>query len=275
MVSGQYPHLSQLAAIPIQCWLVIKLSSNIIQSSLFHFFIITIFVLAIISFLPWFCPRRSYCISFPICLSFFPSTLIRIARCARYLKIHRTTEACDSKRKILKKWANLHLQRILGADLAWPKQHKWCLRLNCVQIRELLDAHVDLSTIYADTHIEIKALAHWHRKIDFRFSKNWRLRRLQILKFPNCQMCKILKISCRCLSWLFILPLKVTVSSKDAQGRLGFHVCTVETWKHAHSHRPYLQFCLQQRKVRLEKNTTNTRWVANYMAPRKTANGKL
>ena len=45
---------------------------------------------------------------------------------------------------------------------------------------------------------------HGHKKIDFRFSGHWRLRRHQMQWFPNRQMWKILKISSRYLSRLFI-----------------------------------------------------------------------
>ena len=45
---------------------------------------------------------------------------------------------------------------------------------------------------------------HGHKKIDFRFSKHWRHRLLQMQWFPNRQICKIFKIRGRCLSLLFI-----------------------------------------------------------------------
>ena len=99
----------------------------------------------------------------------------------------------------------------------------------------------------------------WHRKIDsdFRSSKHWSLRLLQMLWFPNSQMCKILKIRGQYLSQLLILVLR----GSSAGGWPGAkHQCA--SWgallagmpnadqifcvgfkeKCAHNHSPYLQF---------------------------------
>ena len=57
--------------------------------------------------------------------------------------------------------------------------------------RSLVNTNVDLGT----NPYDMGRRPHWHgyKKIDFRFSKYWRLRRLQMQWFPNRQMCKIFK----------------------------------------------------------------------------------
>ena len=108
----------------------------------------------------------------------------------------------------------------------------------------------------------------WHRKIDsdFRSSKHWSLRLLQMLWFPNSQMCKILKIRGQYLSQLLILVLR----GSSAGGWPGAkHQCA--SWgallagmpnadqifcvgfkeKCAHNHSPYLQFLSPADKMTL------------------------
>ena len=52
-----------------------------------------------------------------------------------------------------------------------------------------------------------------HRKIAFRFSIHWWLRRLQILQYPICLIYKILRISGRRLSKLITMLLNAIATS--------------------------------------------------------------
>ena len=89
---------------------------------------------------------------------------------------------------------------------------------------------------------------HRYRKIDFRFSKRLRLRRLQRLWLPIYLMCKILKISGQCLSQVLILP-PFSKSHCVARGTPLAGIPYVDWVLHvAHNHRPFSQFCLQRIK---------------------------
>ena len=67
----------------------------------------------------------------------------------------------------------------------------------------LVDTYVDLGTIYVDAPIEIRALAQEDRH---RILKTLEVQAAPdaVPGFPNLQMCKILKISGRCMSRLFM-----------------------------------------------------------------------
>ena len=106
------------------------------------------------------------------------------------------------------------LRLTLRADLARPTHwHIACIVL-ALKLRPkygaLSDTFVDLIGICADAPIEIKARAHEDRLVILKTSEAQAAPDAWL--FPNRQMCKILKISGRCLISLLILPQNLTAS---------------------------------------------------------------